>query len=196
MSVEQGWPGLAQYTPAVPADWSPIPRTVQDALDELGGRSPGTSGETSFVYRPGGGSSPGVYVTAAALLAAVDSSDTAQNKVISVDASLVGGTAVINNGPWPDNITWQSGKGSVLAVLELDEGTTFGGLTYRFRNILVAPHNTAIIWTIGAGTSANLVLDQGAALAPSGAGHVFADVAGTLQNLALRECRWRWDGRP
>ena len=28
--------------------------------------------------------------------------------------------------------------------------------------------------------SANLVLDQGAVLAPSGAGHVFADIAGTL----------------
>ena len=184
--MEQGWPGLAQYTCAVPADWSPRPRTVQDALDQLAARTGGSGISSSFVYRPGGVAAPGVYVTSAALLAAVSADDTAADKVVSVDASLatVPGTAHIAGGPWPDNITWQSGKASELAVLVLDDTTDFAGLTYRFRDIAVQMGNTTPVMTIPLGAAVNLVLER-AIFAPVGAGNIFADVAGTLSLKAL-----------
>lgn len=131
--MEQGWPGLAQYTPAVPADWSPRPRTVQDALDQLGGRSGGAGAATSYVWAPGGVAAPGVYVTWPTLVAAFALVPPQSRKIVAVDDAL--GAAHITTGAWAncDNIEFvsggaDSGPGLGIATIIVDQGATISGV--------------------------------------------------------------------
>ncbi len=134
------------------ASASDVSRNIDDLwalIYQLRSSASGAGGASSYVFRPGGSPGNGVYTTPAALRAAM-TGDSALNKIVSVDYSL--GVASLDNGPWPDNITWQSGVGSVLATLTLAEGCTFGGKTYRFRNLTVQPAGTATpVMTIAAG---------------------------------------------
>jgi hypothetical protein len=150
---QQGGAGLDRYIPTVPADWAPPVRTVQDALDQLGGRSGGAGFATSYVWRPGGVATPGVYVTWAALVAAFVTVDNAARKIVSVDDSL--GNAHITTGAWAvENVEFRSGGNDLanddLATVNIDDGATFTGthhLAFDGVNVVDAATTTSLITT-------------------------------------------------
>jgi hypothetical protein len=182
--MEQGWPGLAQYIPSTPADWTPLPRTVQDALDQLGSRAGGL-GFASFVWRPGGGSALGVYTTWAALVAAFATVDPAALKIVSVDDSV--GAAHITTGAWADcdNIQFRSGgrdagPGAGIATIIVDQGASFSGSVAHLELInvnLTYNGSSGALITTAAGQNFALRVD-GAALTGSGLGGSGLIVAG------------------
>jgi hypothetical protein len=150
---QQGGAGLDRYLPTVPADWAPPVRTVQDALDQLGGRSGGAGFATSYVWRPGGVAVPGVYVTWAALAAAFLLVDNAARKVVSVDDSIA--NAHITTGAWAvENVEFRSGGNDLvndaLATINIDQGATFTGthhLAFDGVNVVDAATTTSLITT-------------------------------------------------
>lgn len=161
--MEQGWPGLAQYTCANPADWSPRPRTVQDALDQLASRGGGAGAASSFVWRPAGAAGPGVYTTWAALAAAIATLDPAVRKFVSVDNSL--GNAHVTTGSWPDieNVEFLSGgpdaTNDALATINIDEGALWPGaqhVSFNGVNVNDAAATTSLINTAA---NTDLVID-------------------------------------
>ena len=53
--------GSSAYTPTNPADWSPTPTTVSEALDQLAANSSSTKYEQSFIIADWTGPSGGEY---------------------------------------------------------------------------------------------------------------------------------------
>jgi hypothetical protein len=174
--MEQGWPGLAQFIPAVPADWSPRPRTVQDALDQLGARGGGAGFATSYVWRPGGVAAPGVYTTWPTLVAAFAGVDPAARKIVAVDDSIA--AAHITTGAWAncDNVEFVSGGAdattTAIATVIVDQGASLSGvvahLAFSNINCTYAATSGAFITTAAA---QNFLLDlSGCSLSGSNLG--------------------------
>jgi hypothetical protein len=156
--------------------------TVEATPDIFSGGGP-TGAATSFVYRPGGvAGQEGVFVTAAALKAALLTVDPQADKTIVVDTTFATAHLTAVDSPWPlDNATFESGP--VVAVLVLDSGCTFAAGTncVRLRDIQVNvdPANAAPIWNV---TGLGAFLDMHLASLSSGAASApFADVAGGSQ---------------
>jgi hypothetical protein len=100
-----------------------------------GGGSAGES--TSLVYRPGGTPAPGVFVTSAALRAALDTIDEAADKVIVLDAGT--GQLDAADSPWPlNNVTFESGQAVGLLTFEAGMTIKNTSTTIRARNIGIA----------------------------------------------------------
>lgn len=142
---------------------------------------------TSYVFRQGGTPAPGVFVTSAALAAAMLLVDPAAFKVVTVDTvDAPGGVAHIETGvTLPDNVLFKGGGSSALPTLTFDEGSHLAGNTYQALDIVLVNAATATpVWSPSASTGSVLNL-TGSELTPAGAGAVFCDAVGPVSVTAV-----------
>jgi len=130
------------YSPAVPADWSPVPNEVKEALDQLAA-SPNQA-QTNYVFQPSGTAGGNTYTTWASLYAALVAN--AGPKVIYFDASFA--TPTIPAGAYAlEECVFDNAYPGDLVQVNVASGVTWTGLQ-GVRNLLLATQQTAIIQTV------------------------------------------------
>jgi len=134
------------YTPAVPGKWSPVPATVQAALDQLAGAS--TGGGTSALFTTNNNQFATVLVTPSTGIwaAVVSQTGTASNRIVALDKTgtnlalgnrisllliiAVGGgiNVSVTSGAGGSVVgTFNDGNGAATANFEFVYGTTAAG---------------------------------------------------------------------
>jgi len=153
--MEQGWPGLAQYVASTPANWTPKPRTVQDALDTLSGLIPivTTLATPNFVKATGqGGTGTGVITT---VTPAISKLRTGQMNV----AATISGTTTAGTTVTLQLLRDATPIGAAIVVTTLSAGDGFTG---AINAIDTAPDAAAHTYTLTATATAGNITVAGA----------------------------------
>lgn len=150
--ANQGAAGMWVYIPSKPADWNPLPRTVEEALDQLAASGSAVAAANMFVWQPGGTAGANVYTTLAALEAALQ--DVEGPKIVGVDTTH-GAAAMTTTGMpaagWRFNdTTWMPCLSTTALLITIGVGVKFAPSTQNLsfvRGTEVQNNATATVWT-------------------------------------------------
>jgi len=151
--------------------------------------SPSAGAGSSFVWRPGGTPADGVFVTWAALAAALATLDPAAYKDVAVDTSLSAGVAHITAGIWNvENTRFQTGNTAQIAVVEVDDGAHLVYEHLYFFNIEFVNNGTTSPVTTLTNAGAELFLVASVLSLGLGATQPFIEVgAGAIATAELAQ---------